>query len=118
MGASHRWIFSDCWLPQRGVPEAPSHESLCILNTSDRSADITITLYYEDREPSTARGLSCPAQRTHHFRLDDLGDNPVAAVETNYSIVVESSVPVYAQYTRVDSRLPTLALMTTNGIAD
>ena len=28
-----------------------SHETLCLLNTSDSDADVRITIYFADREP-------------------------------------------------------------------
>ena len=47
-----RWLISDMYYPSESI-EGPikSHEAICVLNTNDQDAGLTITLYFEDREP-------------------------------------------------------------------
>lgn len=35
-----------------------SHESVSMLNTGDTDANVTLTIYYQDREPSGTLSLS------------------------------------------------------------
>ena len=45
------WIFPDAELPPEGVNVIPGHESIILTNVTDETANVTITLLYEDREP-------------------------------------------------------------------
>ncbi len=92
-----------------------SHEAVCVLNTSDKEANITLTLFFEDREPNSGFSAKCASMRTNHIRLDKIVDangNGIAP-ETPYAILVESDTPIVVQYTRVDTSASDLALMTT-----
>jgi hypothetical protein len=40
---------------------------------------------------------------------------PVAPPQTSYASVIDSSVPIVVQHTRLDSRHPNIALMSTIG---
>jgi hypothetical protein len=40
-----------------------SHETACILNASDRDADVRITIYFETREPVGPYRIAVPARR-------------------------------------------------------
>ena len=49
-----RWAIAEGYIPSGSVSQDPtllSHETVCLLNTSARDAEIAITLYFEDREP-------------------------------------------------------------------
>jgi hypothetical protein len=54
-----------------------------------------------------------PARRTRHVRFNDLKDPEPIPEDTDYSSVIVSSVPVVVQHTRLDSRQPALALLST-----
>jgi hypothetical protein len=90
-----------------------SHETVCLLNASDRDAHITITLFFKDREPAGPYTLTVPARRTRHFRFNDLTDPESVPRETDYASLIESDVPVVAQHTRLDSRQAENALLST-----
>ncbi len=90
-----------------------SHEAACILNTGDADAEITITLYFADREPAGPYRLTVPARRTRHFRFNDLTDPEAVPRDTDYASLIRASVPVVVQHTRLDSRQPALALLST-----
>jgi hypothetical protein len=54
-----------------------------------------------------------PARRTRHVRFNDLKDPEPIPEDADYSSVIVSSVPVVVQHTRLDSRQPALALLST-----
>jgi hypothetical protein len=90
-----------------------SHETLCLLNTSDNDADVRITVYFADREPVGPYRLSVPARRTKHLRFNELSDPAPMPLDTDYATVVESTVPIVVQQTRLDSRQAENALFST-----
>jgi hypothetical protein len=116
---STTWLVPDGWMPPRGTGEVEGHEAICVLNIGDQDAAVTLTFYFEDRDPDVVGPLACGARRTRHFRLDaaDEIDGYVLAPETPYALVIETDVPVTVQHTRVDTRSPKLALMTSTAVA-
>lgn len=110
------WVIAEGFIPSYGTgtePEFTSHETACILNTSDVKADIAITIYFSDKEPVGPYRYTVEAKRTKHLRLNDLEEPEKIPRDTDYACVIESSVPVVVQYTRLDSRQAENALMTT-----
>ena len=111
-----RWAIADGYIPGTShgpAPQMTSHETLCILNTSDQPAEVRITIYYADREPVGPYTVSAPARRTRHIRFNDLTDPEPIPVDTDYAAVVESNVRVVVQHTRLDSRQAENALFST-----
>ena len=47
------WLIPDGFLHSVSLNDQVSHEAVCVLNTSDRNAVVSLTLYFEDREPMT-----------------------------------------------------------------
>jgi hypothetical protein len=90
-----------------------SHETACLLNASDRDANVAITIYFADREPAGPYRVVVPARRTRHVRFNDLTDPEPVPRDTDYSSLIESDVPVVVQHTRLDSRQAENALITT-----
>ncbi len=111
-----RWAIAEGYIPPGSTgpePEMLSHETVCLLNTGDRDANVSITLYFSDREPVGPYRVTVPARRTRHVRFNDLTDPEPVPLGTDYASVIESDVPVVAQHTRLDSRQAENALMTT-----
>jgi hypothetical protein len=111
-----RWALAEGYIPPRShgpSPEMVSHETLCLLNTSDTDADVRITIYFSDREPKGPYRLRVPARRTKHLRINELSDPAPVPTNTDYASVVESSVPIVVQQTRLDSRQAENALFST-----
>lgn len=111
-----RWAIADGYIPGRShgpAPQMTSHETVCILNTSDQPAEVRITIYYADREPVGPYTASVPARRTSHIRFNDLTDPAPIPVDTDYAAVVESNVRIVVQHTRLDSRQAESALFST-----
>jgi hypothetical protein len=94
-----------------------SHEAINILNAGDLEAHVTLTVYFEDREPVVYR-VTVPPRRTVHQRLNDLEDPQPVPRGLGASAVVESDVPIVVQQTRLDSRQSENALISTIAFPD
>lgn len=111
-----RWVIAEGWIPgwsNGPEPELLSHETACILNAGDVDAQLTITLFFTDRDPLGPYELTVPARRTRHQRFNDLRDPEPIPHATAYASVIESDVPIVVQHSRLDSRQAANALMTT-----
>lgn len=114
------WLIPDMYWPAVTCGnEYVSHEAICVLNTADSPANVSISLYYEDRPVIDLEPISCPGMRTSHLRMDNLllSDGQHIPRGVGYAAVVQSDLPVVVQYTRLDTSQPELALMTTMGFA-
>ena len=110
------WALAEGYIPSISHGPAPqmiSHETLCLLNTSDRDAEIRITVFFADREPIGPYLVTVPARRTKHLRFNELTDPAPIPLGTDYASLVESNVPVVVQQTRLDSRQAENALFST-----
>jgi hypothetical protein len=84
-----------------------------MLNPGGTDANVTITVYFADRDPVGPYRVVVPARRTLHQRFNDLDDPQPIPWDTDYASVIESDVPIVVQHTRLDSRQPANALLTT-----
>ena len=110
------WAIAEGYIPKSShgpEPEMTSHETACLLNTSDQDARVQITIYFSDREPAGPYRVIVPANRTNHLRFNDLRDPEPIPLGTDYASVIESDVPIVVQHTRLDSRQNANALLTT-----
>lgn len=110
------WVIAEGYIPSYGngpEPEFTSHETACILNTSNQNAEVEITLYFADKDPVGPYKVTVEAQRTKHLRFNDLKDPEPVPLDTDYASVIESNVPIVVQHTRLDSRQAENALLTT-----
>lgn len=115
-----RWAIAEGYIPPSSTGESRemvSHETVCILNAADSDAEVSITVYFTDREPVGPYRMTVPARRTRHFRFNEFSDPEPVPVNTDFASVIESSVPIVVQHTRLDSRQSALALMTTMAFA-
>jgi hypothetical protein len=107
------WFFPDGDIPPAGDPPQ-GHESLIMLNPTERDAQIVITVYFEDREPQTLTPLTVGAQRVRCIRTNE----PIAGFQIplgQYALKLESSEPIVCQIGRMDVRQPNLAYYTVLG---
>lgn len=114
------WAIAEGYIPAYGngpEPQFTSHETACILNTGDQDANVTITIYFSDKDPVGPYRVNVPARRTKHVRFNDLNDPAPVPRDTDYACVIESDVPVVVQHTRLDSRQAENALMSTMAYA-
>jgi|ERR1043165_6922448 hypothetical protein len=110
------WAIAEGYIPYGShgpAPQFTSHETVCILNTSDKEAHVEITIYFSDREPVGPYEFSIAAKRTRHLRFNDMKNPEPIPTDTDYSSVIVSDVPVVVQHTRLDSRQAENALLTT-----
>lgn len=115
-----RWAIAEGYIPAESTgpaPEMTSHETACLLNASDQDAHVEITLYFKDRAPAGPYRVLVPAERTLHLRFNELDDPEPVPRGTDYASVIESDVPIVVQHTRLDSRQPPHALLTTMAFA-
>jgi len=111
-----RWAIAEGYIPTWShgpEPELKSHETACILNTGDRDAHVSITVFFADRETAGPYEITVPARRTKHVRFNDLQQPQPIPQGTEFSSVIESDVPVVVQHTRLDSRQDANALLST-----
>lgn len=111
-----RWAIAEGYIPgwsHGPEPQMTSHETVCLLNSSDQDARVEITIFFADREPAGPYRIGVPARRTRHLRFNELEDPEPIPKEVPFSSVIESDVPVVAQHTRLDSRQAENALLTT-----
>jgi hypothetical protein len=110
------WAIAEGYIPSGGIEgdEALlSHETACILNAQKEDAQVAITLYFVDRPPVGPYHVTVPAERTVHLRFNDLEDPEPVPLDTDFASVIESNVPIVVQHTRLDSRHPNVALLST-----
>jgi hypothetical protein len=110
------WLIPDMYWPEiTSEGHYVSHESVCVLNTSDQECKIDFILYYEDRAPISGLFAVCPPQRTLHVRMDRLTGEDGMHIPRGvpYAAVVNASIPVVVQYTRVDTTQSANSIMTT-----
>ena len=108
------WLIPDAFYNSLSIG-AVSHEAVCVLNTSNDDAVINMTLYFENRDKMDGFQSYCKAGRTHHIRMDKLRSlsGETVPMDIPYAILVESSVEVVVQYSRLDTSQAEMALMTT-----
>lgn len=105
------WLVPDGFIPEESSGSQESHEAICVLNTSTEEARLSISFYFEDREPIRDVEVVVPAERTRHIRTDGLERAEVPR-GVPYAVRVESSIPVTVQYSRMDTTQAALSLMT------
>lgn len=104
------WVIPDGDLPPPGDGSLKGHESLVILNAGSLPAEISIEVYFEDREPERDIRVTVGAERVACLRLDGpIGERGYRIPFGQYALVVKSSVPVVVQFGRADVRQPNLA---------
>lgn len=116
-----RWAIGEGYIPETShgpEPEMTSHESICVLNTSDQEAHLQIWIFYADREPIGPYEISIDARRTKHIRFNNLIDPEPIPHGTDYASLIESDLPIVVQHTRLDSRQSANALISTIAFAD
>lgn len=110
------WAIAEGYIPPSShgpEPEMTSHETACLLNTSEQDAHVRIMIYFANRDPVGPYQITVPAKRTMHVRFNDLRDPAPVPRGTDYASTIESDVPIVVQHTRLDSRQAANALITT-----
>jgi hypothetical protein len=116
-----RWAIAEGYIPSQSSfsdRARISHETACILNAGDNDAHIRITIFFADRESIGPYHVIVAARRTLHLRFNDLRDPAPIPLDTDYSSVFESDVPIVLQHTRLDSRHSEVSLLSTTAYAE
>ena len=115
------WAIAEGYIPPASTGttrELTSHETVCILNAGKTPAHVEITVFFADRAPVGPYRVTVEAERTKHLRFNDLSDPAPVPLGTDFSSVIVSDVPIVVQHTRLDTRQPALALLSTIAFAD
>lgn len=109
------WTIADGFMSDTKTEKFVSHESVCVLNLSGEKADIKISVYFEDEAPLKGFTAECESERTNHIRLDKIVNDKGEKIPTEkpYALLIESTVPVIVQHSRLDVSQPDMTLMTT-----
>ncbi|HHW47650.1 MAG TPA: hypothetical protein GXX14_03415 [Clostridiaceae bacterium] len=112
------WVFCDGDLPPAGDKEPYGHEALMVVNLNDETADLSIDILFEDKEPVRNITQKLEGQRVICIRLDKpIGDQKYKIPPGQYALVLHSNVPVVAVFGRLDVRQPNLAYYSVQGYA-
>ncbi len=111
------WIIPDCELPPEGEGELKGHESVIVVNDTDKTASIKVTLFFTDKEPYTDIVWTVEPKRVRCFRMNNTADmcGFVVEKELQYAMKLESNTRIVVQYGRLDNRQQNLAYYTTLG---
>ena len=59
------WLIPDGYIPEGGTGRQPSHEAICVLNPSGEEAHLSITFYFEDRDPTYSAQVTVEPYTTY-----------------------------------------------------
>jgi len=109
------WIIPDCELPPPGEGVLKGHESVIVVNDTNKVAKIKVTLFFADKDPYENIEWTVEPRRVRCFRMNNLDDmcGYNVPLETQYAMKLESSEPIVVQYGRLDNRQTNLAYYTT-----
>jgi hypothetical protein len=110
------WAIAEGYIPPGSTGtthELISHETVCILNAGEQDAHVEITVFFADRAPAGPYRFTVEARRTRHLHFNDFTDPEPVPKGRDYSSVIVSDVPVVVQHTRLDTRQPALAPLST-----
>lgn len=114
------WLIPDCELPQPGEGKAQGHESVIIVNDSDKDAEIDVKLYFTDHDFTDEIKWTVGKNRVRCFRMNRLEDmcGFEVPLETQYAMKLTSSENIVVQYGRLDNTQSNLAFYTTLGYSE
>lgn len=114
------WLIPDCELPQEGEGVLKGHESVIIVNDSNKDADISVKLYFADKDSYDEIKWTVKAGRVRCFRMNNPDDmcGYVVPFDTQYAMKITSNCNIVLQYGRLDNRQTNLAYYTTLGYSE
>ena len=109
------WLIPDCELPPEGEGVAKGHESVIIVNDSKEDAEISVILFFTDKDAYENIKWTVKAGRVRCFRTNNIDDMCGFKVpfETQYAMKLTSNCEIVVQYGRLDNTQPNLAFYTT-----
>ena len=114
------WIIPDCELPKEGEGLLKGHESVIIVNDSNKDAIIDVKLFFTNKEPYANIKWEVKAGRVRCFRMNSLDDmcGYTVPYDTQYAMKLSSTESIVVQYGRLDNRQTNLAYYTTLGYSE
>ena len=116
------WYVADGWLPLKEETEnagLEGHEAIIILNCNNKSAEVMMDIYFEQKDPIENIKLTIPAKRVKCFKMDhpdEIGGIRIKRL-FQYALRFRSDVDVIVQYGRMDITQPNLAYIGTMAFA-
>lgn len=109
------WVIPDCELPPEGEGVLKGHESVVIVNDSDKKAVIKVKLYFVDQLAYENITWEVEPQSVKCFRMNNAEHmcGYKVPLETQYAMKLSSSQKIVVQYGRLDNRQTNLAYYTT-----
>ena len=109
------WIIPDCELPPEGEGVLKGHESVIVVNDTNKTAHIKVKIFYVDKPCYDKIEWVVEPQRVRCFRMNNTTDmcGYVVEKETQYAMKLSSDVKIVVQYGRLDNRQTNLAYYTT-----
>ena len=114
-GGRRRWYVPDAYLPKDFSHGVESHESACLLNTGSEPAVVSLTFFFEDRDPVGPVEVTVGSRRTRHVRLTDPAQlsGVVLPRDVPFAYTAESDLPIVLQHSRLDTSADAYTLGTT-----
>ena len=109
-----RWVIPGGHMVTASVGPEPaftSHDQACLLNTSDRMANVRGWVYYPHADRVGPYVLTVAPRRIRRFRLNDLIDPVAIPLDVDYAVAFESDVPIVVQFTRAVTSQAALATL-------
>lgn len=101
------WVFPDAERPPLGVDVIQGHESIIISNTCKEDAHVNLSFLYENKAADlSAVTIVVKAQHVRCLRTNEERDfgKYTMPIGEQYSIILESDIPIVAQYGRAEPR--------------
>lgn len=102
-GMGHKsWCIPDLYMKEPGNMPTPSHESITLLNTGDRTSEVTMELLFEPgEEPVILQGILVEPRSARHIRMDHLEEWCLSVPTSRcYSAILKSSERIVVEYAR------------------
>ena len=114
------WIIPDCELPMEGEGVLKGHESVIVVNDSSVDAEISVKLFFTDKDSYNEIKWHVKQGRVRCFRMNNLDDMCGYKVpfDTQYAMKLTSNCNIVVQYGRLDNRQTNLAYYTTLGFSE
>ena len=120
-GGAKLWYFPDGYLPEKktGGP-LESHEALMVLNTHEKTASITMDIYFEERSKKKTVTYEVGPETVKTLRMDNPDDLQGVTIPflTQYALRVSSDIEVVVQFGRLDATQENLAYYGTMGFCE
>ena len=109
------WIIPDCELPPEGEGVAKGHESVIIVNDTNKDATIAVKVFFTDKDAYEDITWTVKAGRVRCFRMNNLDDmcGFEVPIGVQYAMKLTSDREIVVQYGRLDNTQSNLAFYTT-----